>query len=264
MKIKILTTLSRKYWEQTGQYTVANWRHDLPKGWEFWLHDTPKLPVFADRYLPEINKSSWTAKAKEYVQGRELPVGYMKDWERFTHKSFAQWETYEADPSGILIWLDSDVRFKKPMNKEVILECLDGKFCGYFGRDRVNTEDPIFKKEYRHYDRLTVEGCVYIYNCDHPVAKDFFAALKNTYLSMDLFNYFDWCDTGAFHYTKSLFDEKYFNDITGHLPPVPSPLTVSVLDEYLEHWMGTANKKARADVIGEKEKALLKERGILK
>lgn len=262
-KVKLLSTLTQKYWEATGQYTLKYWKDLSPADFELWLHDTPKLPISVDRYLEQKEKNDWITKAEIASRDKPVPPGYMKEWQRFSHKSFAQWETYEADPNGILVWLDSDVKFKKPLTRDILLKCLDEKFCGYFGRERVNTKDPLYSKEYRHYDRLTIEACFIIYDLEHPIAKNFFQEFKNTYLSMKIFDYFDWCDTGAFEYTRNLFDQKYFNDITGNLPAVPSPLTISILDEYMEHWMGTKNKKARADIIGNKEKEVLKSRGII-
>jgi hypothetical protein len=264
MKIKIISTLSQKYWDQTGQYTVKTWPDYIPKNSEIWLHDTPNLPIDVDRYISTKEKNIWLTEAEIFSKNIPSPPGYMKEWKKFTHKSFAQWECYEENPNGVMVWLDADVKMKKPLTEEILLNCLDGKFCGYFGRDRVNTKDPIFKKEYRHYERLTIEGCFIIYDLNHPIAKDFFKEFKNTYKSMKLFEYFDWCDTGAFEYTKNQFPAEFFNDITGHLPPVPSPLTISILDEYLEHWMGLINKKGKADIIGIKEKKALIDRGILK
>lgn len=275
MKIKLVTTMSEKYWQATGQYTVSDWKQNMPEDWELWLHDTPDIPVQYDKRLPSSvcanphwkgklsEKENYWHDAQAFTTNLTPPPGYMKEWKRFSHKSFAQWETAFADMSGIMVWMDADVKIRKPLNKEVLLECLDGKFCGYFGRDRVNTKDPAYKKEYRHYEKLTIEGCFLIYNLDHPIARKFFTAFKNTYLSMAMFSYFDWCDTGAFEYTKSFFPAENFNDITGHLPPVPSPLTISILDEYLEHWMGTINKRERADVVGQKEKEMLKQRGTI-
>lgn len=264
MKIKVLTTLSDKYFKRTGQHTVKFWKDLIPSTWQFWVHDTPALPFKFDKSIPQKEKNEWTVKAREYSRDLPLPVGYMKEWEKFTHKSFAQWETYEEDPSGILIWLDSDVRIKKPLTDKVILDCLSGKFCAYFDRSKVDTQHPIYAKNYGQYQRLTVEGCVYIYNLDHPIAKEFFERLKNTYLSMEIFQYFDWCDTGAFEYTKNQFPSEYFRDINEDLPHVASPLTISILDEYMEHWMGTANKKQKSDIIGEQEKRDLLQQGIIK
>lgn len=274
MKIKLVTTMSEKYWTATGQYTVGHWKENIPEDWEIWLHDTPEIPIQYTKRIPtspssnphyktSSEKEVFWADAEAFTTSLASPPGYMKEWKKFSHKSFAQWETAFADMSGIMVWMDADVKIRKPLNKEVLLKCLDGKFCGYFGRDRVNTKDPAYRKEYRHYERLTIEGCFIIYNLDHPIAKKFFSAFKNTYLSMALFSHLDWCDTGAFEYTKNMFSKEDFNDITGHLPAVPSPLTISILDEYLEHWMGTVNKRERADVIGQKEKEILKQRGTL-
>jgi hypothetical protein len=264
MKIKILTTLSEKYYRRTGQYTIRYWKDLIPPSWQFWLHDTPDLPIRFDISKPQKEKNVWIERAREYSKNLPLPVGYMGEWEKFTHKSFAQWETYEEDPSGIMVWLDSDVKIKKPLTDKIILDCLDGKFCAYFDRSKVDTKHPIYLTYYGQYERLTVEGCVYIYNLDHPIAKVFFERLKKTYLNMEIFDYFDWCDTGAFEYTKNQFPQEYFRDINENLPPVASPLTISILDEYLEHWMGTANKKLRADSKGENEKRELQEQGIIK
>lgn len=54
---------------------------------------------------------------------------------------------------------------------------------------------------------------------------------------------------------------EHFNDITANCVASPSPINVSILDDYLEHWMGTNNKKNKADIKGKIEKELLLKKG---
>lgn len=258
MKIKILTTLSETYWEKTGQYTVKYWRSKMPTDWEFWVHDTPALPIGNTHSIPAIDKDAWIEKAKLVAATKPIPPGYMSEWHKFCHKSFAQWETYEADPTGIMVWFDSDVLWKNPPTQEAILKALDGKFCGYFGRDRVDTTQ---KK--KQYPKLNIEACIIVYNLDHPIAKEFFKEFKDIYLSMRVFDGYDWCDTGVFETAMHKFPKEYFNDITGHLPPALAPLPISFLDQYFEHWMGSANKELRDDASGKKEKFKMSKRGLI-
>lgn len=259
MKTKVLTTLSNEYYENTGQYTVQYWKDQMPSDWEFWVHDTPDLPIKATHSIQQKDKNTWIEKAAEVASTKPQPPGYMKEWHKFCHKSFAQWETYEHDPNGIMIWFDSDVRWKKQPTVDAMRKALNGKFCGYFGRDRVDTTQ---KK--KQYPKLNIEACFIIYNLDHPKAKEFFAHFKNIYLSMEVFDLYDWCDTGVFEEAMLRTGKEHFNDITGDLPPALAPLPISFLDEYFEHWMGSANKEARDDLSGKKERDKLIKRGLLK
>lgn len=247
MSTSIVTTFSPKYWKRTAQYTVKDWRSYMPSDWNLILHNSPKVNVGQDLNLTSSKKDSWYNSAK--LIEKDTRPGFMKEWNKFYHKSFAQWETYEHNPNGILIWMDADVKFKKPLTDALIKECLNDKFCAYLGRDRVNTQDPIFEKRYSQYDYLSPETCFIVYNLNHPLAKDFFNSFKEIYTSMKLFDNFSWCDAGAFITTVNKFSKESFNDITGHLLPTPLPLNVSILDEYLEHWIGTANKKNKTDNI---------------
>lgn len=255
MKIKLVSTLNHKYWKKTGQYTVAHWKKNIPTSWQIWCHDTPNIPANIDRYLePSAEKRVWFEEAERLNHELTLPPGFMKEWYKFYHKSFAQWESFFIEPNGIMIWCDADVKFKKPLTLEIVKRCLDGKFCAYLGRDRVNTTHPLFIKEYGQYKKLTPETCFIVYDLNHSIAKDFFTEFKNVYLSMELFNLMSWCDAGAFINTVEKFPEEFFNDITKHLPATPLPLNISMLDEYLEHWIGTRNKKERRDVRGQQLK----------
>ena len=256
--------MSKKYWDKTGKYTVPDWKRNIPSNWKIWCHDTPKINANIDKYISATHeKQAWFEKAKLYSQKFNQPVGYMKEWHKFYHKSFAQWETYFEEPKGFMIWLDSDVKIRKPLNDKVILECLKGNFSAYFDRSKVDTKNPLFVNNYGMYERLTIESGIIIYNLDHPIAKNFFNTFRETYTSMELFNLMDWCDTGAYENAKNKFDQKYFEDINSNLPAVPSPLSISILDPYLEHWMGTANKKIKQDIKGTKQKENLIKNGII-
>lgn len=258
-KVKVLTTFSQEYWQATAQYTVKFWPDLLPNDWKIILHDTPKNLISCDNHIDQKEKNNWIENAKIESQKYPLPPGYMSEWHKFCHKSFAQWETYEADPSGLMIWFDSDVVWKKEPSIEIIKQALDGKFCGYFGRDRVDTT-----KVKKQYPKLNIEACIIIYDLDHPAAKTFFKNFKNIYLSNEVFKLYDWCDTGVFEEAMIRTGKHFFNDITGDLPPVLAPLPISFLDKYFEHWMGSKNKELRTDASGYKEKSKLIKRGILK
>jgi len=259
MSVTIVSTLSKKYWKQTGQYTLPTWKSNIPNSWKLCLHDSPAIPIDIDQYIvSSIEKTKWFEDACQYTKDlkQPLPPGFMKEWKKFYHKSFAQWETCNNINSKFLVWCDADVKYKKPLTEELLKECLNGKFCGYFGRDRVNTQDSLFIKDYGQYKTLTPETCFIVYDLTHPISNDFFNSFKEIYLSMELFNNMSWCDAGAFITAVNKFPNYYFNDITKDIVPTPCPLNVSLLDEYIEHWIGTINKKNKKDIKG----VLLKER----
>lgn len=264
-RMKIITTLNEKYWNRTGQYTVAHWKPLIPKEIKLWVHDTPEsLPISANKLLSSNNKQRWIEEAGKIAPQREQPPGYYKEWSKLCHKSFAQWECFEADPKGIMIWMDADMKFKKQLNYNVIKNLIGDYFCAYLGRDRVDTQNEIYKKEFGQYEFLSPETGVIIYNCSHPIAKDFFTKMKETYLSFDVFNLYDWTDTGVFWNTVQSFDKAHFIDLAEKSVPTPFPLIVTLLDEYLEHWMGTKNKKEKSDTWGETERVSLKKQGSIK
>jgi len=248
--IKVITTMSQSYWDRVGQYSVSTWPDLMPDGWQLWLHDTPDIPLKIDKKLSGEEKDKWIADAHLASDGKPLPPGYQKEWEMFCHKSFAQWECYKEDPSGLMMWCDSDVKWLKQPNEELLRRCLEGKFCAYLGRDRVDTSQTAKKK----YSKLTPETCIIVYDLNHPVAREFFTRFENVYKSMELFDLYSWCDAAVFEHVKSTFPSEYFNDIGKNDPPAIAPLPCNFLSEYFEHWMGWSNKEARADISGTREK----------
>lgn len=249
-KIKVITTMSQEYWDKVGQYSVSTWPGLKPDGWEIWLHDTPSIPLVCDKQLNTIEKEHWITKADPISGTFSPPPGYQREWKMFCHKSFAQWECYKEEPTGLMVWCDSDVKWLKQPSTNLLDRCLDGKFCAYLGRDRVDTSQTAKRK----YSRLTPETCIIVYNLDHPIAKDFFTEFENIYKSMELFKLYSWCDAAVFEYVKSKFPAEYFNDIGKDDPPAIAPLPFNFLSEYFEHWMGWTNKEARDDLSGKKEK----------
>ncbi len=260
MNIKIITTMSQVYWDRVGQYSVSTWPTLMPKGWQLWFHDTPELPVIPTKNLKSIEKESWIAKADPISTTFDAPPGYQREWKMFCHKSFAMWEAYKIEPNGIMIWCDSDVKWFKKPNNELLFKCLDGKFCGYLGRDRVDTSTTAKKK----YAKLTTETCFIVFDLDHPIANEFFTKFENAYKSMDLFKLYSWCDAAVFEHVMNMFTKEHFNDITKDNPPAIAPLPLTCLGEYFEHWMGWTNKNARQDISGNKEKNKLIKKGLLR
>lgn len=248
--IKIITTMSQSYWDRVGQYSVSTWPTLMPDGWELWLHDTPDIPLKVNKKISGEEKAEWIKQAHIASDGKPQPPGYQKEWEMFCHKSFAQWECYKLDPQGIMVWCDSDVKWLKQPTEELLRQCLDGKFCGYLGRDRVDTSQTAKRK----YSKLTPETCIIVYNLDHPAAREFFSRFEEVYKSMKLFDLYSWCDAAVFEHVKSSLPSEYFNDIGKNDPPAVAPLPFNFLSEYFEHWMGWTNKEAREDLSGKKEK----------
>lgn len=249
-KVKIVTTMSQEYWDKVGQYSVSTWPVHMPPDWELWFHDTPNLSIKPNRNLESKEKESWYNSAHEAVKGRAEPPGYQRDWGMFTHKVFAQIESYKEDPSGIMIWCDADVKWKKMPNTDLLDRALEGKFCAYLGRDRVDTSQTAKKK----YSKLPNEMCLIVYDLDHPAAPEFFKNFENVYKSFRIFDHYDWSDCGGFEIAQQDTGKEFFNDVTKNDPPAINPLPLSLYDEYFEHWMGWSNKTARDDISGKREK----------
>lgn len=257
--VKIITTMSQEYWDKVGQYSVSTWPGLMPSEWQLWLHETPDIPISANLKLTSDEKEAWFELASIEALKHPEPFGYQKEWKTFAHKTFAQWESYKKEPTGIMVWCDADVKWKKKPSTEFLLECLEGKFCSYLGRDRVDTSQTAKHK----YKKLPNETCFLVYDLDHPKAKEFFTKFEEIYKSFQLFDYYDWSDCGAFEQAMLSVGKEYFNDLTKDTPPAINPLPLTILDEYFEHWMGWANKEARDDVSGKKEKfKILKRRKL--
>lgn len=256
MSVKVVTTLSQEYWDRVGQYSVITWPNLMPDDWKLWLHDSPNLPIKHDLNFTSTNKQEWWKLAEVKVSQftkKQKPFGYQQDWKTFSHKVFAQCESFEKESSGLMMWCDADVKWKKQPTTKFLIKCLDGKFCAYLGRDRVNPAE--HKK--RKYKKLPNETGILIYNLDHPIAEKFFYNFKEIYLSLKLFDGYDWSDCGAFETAMLETGKENFNDLALPYPPAISPMPLTVLGNYFEHWMGWANKEARSDISGNKEKERL-------
>jgi hypothetical protein len=260
MSVKVITTMSQEYWDKVGQYSVSTWPDLMPNGWELWLHDTPDLPLTATKKINNTEKYKWVEEATPVSEKFPPPPGYQSEWRMFCHKSFAMWESYKEDPTGIMVWCDSDVKWLKAPTNELLQRCLDGKFCAYLGRDRVDTSQTAKKR----YAKLTPETCFIVFNLDHPIAREFFSKFEEIYKSMELFNLYSWCDAAVFEHVMNSFPKEFFNDITINNPPAIAPLPLTFLDEYFEHWMGWSNKDAKEDVSGKREKFKIIKRNSLK
>jgi hypothetical protein len=253
MNVKILTTFSRKYYNETAQFTVKFWQDFMPNSWKLILHDSPITGLKYHKLIFSKTKHEWIKKASLISQEcinkyASTPLG-VNSWLIFCHKAFALWEAYEDDPQGILIWCDSDIFFKKKLDDKLILKALDNKFCGYFGAD------------------LLIAGAetgIIFFDLNNPIAKDFFFIYKNNYLSFDIFKKNLWHDNDNFTFTKSFFDPLMFNDIAKDVQPTRGPMYKSYFKDYCDHWLGTKNKLSRKLVktFTELDKILIKKGGL--
>jgi hypothetical protein len=257
--VKVITTMSQEYWDKVGQYSVSTWPNLMPAHWNLWLHDTPDLSIVPDKKITNTEKYNWISKAESVAEQFQRPPGYQAEWKMFCHKAFAIWESFKEEPTGIMIWCDSDVKWLKSPSDHLLQKCLEGKFCAYLGRDRVDTSQTAKKR----YAKLTPETCIIIFDLDHPIAKEFFSKFEEVYKSMQLFNLYSWCDAAVFEHTMNVFPKEFFNDITINNPPAIAPLSLTFLHEYFEHWMGWSNKTAKQDVSGRKEKNKLIKKGLI-
>lgn len=230
MKIDVMTSFSKPYYDRMGQYSVqsmlAHWPKDINlltyvEGCEIESH--PRIKSFR---LEDLDEEFY---------------GFMNDPEiksrikTFAKKGYAWVHAVQNSDADYLIWLDADVMTKQPIPREFLeAQCDPNLLSTFMGvwydgtRDEqgnpVKLEKPLFSSE----------TCVYFFNLRHPEAQAFARRYKEYYTQRITHNLRRFIDTDVFGACVIEFEDRaQFKNINPDNRRTPLPKTH--LHPYLQH-----------------------------
>lgn len=231
MKIEVITSFSKKYYEHIGKYSISTWLKYWPKDIkmrcyveECRLEETKRimqipLSSLDSEFHGFMNDNRWKPRIKTFAK-----KGY--SWVDAVENSAADW----------LIWLDADLMTKQPITYEILEKYCHPKtlasFMGVWYEDKkvegvgiVPLEKPLFGSE----------TCIYFFNLKHPEAKNFARRYKEYYTKGITENLRRFIDTDVWGACVIEFEEKgvRFNNFNPGNYKTPLPRTE--LHPYLQH-----------------------------
>lgn len=231
MKINVVTSFSKEYYEHIGKYSISTWLKNWPEDIKMLcyvegchLESNPRIeqiPISSldAEYHNFMNDDKWKPRIKTFAK-----KGY--SWVDAVERSDADW----------LIWLDADLMTKKTITYDILREyCNDKLLASYMGvwyEDKkvegvgiVPLEKPL----------LGSETCVYFFNLRHPEAKNFARRYKEYYTKNITENLRRFIDTDVWGACVGEFEKKgvKFNNFNPGNYRTPLPRTD--LHPYLQH-----------------------------
>lgn len=231
MKIDVMTSFSKSYYDHIGKHSITSWL-------EYWPKDVQMLAYVENCELEpneRITQIDIATLDEEFYRFMRDP-NVKSRIKTFAKKGYSWVHAVENSNADYLIWLDADVMTKQPVTKEFLeQQCnpeLLSTFMGvwYDGKrdehgNEVKFEKPLFSSE----------TCVYFFNLKHPLAKQFARRYKEYYTQKITQNLRRFIDTDVFGACVLEFKEKgaKFCDINPDNRKTPLPKTH--LHPYLQH-----------------------------
>lgn len=159
MRVKAITATNPELDQRYALKARATWQFDYLVYWEH--EQTPEWREWRER------------NQRLHPEHR-----FALTWQRFSHKVEAQCRALRDPDCDYLIWLDTDVVQRKPIETWLPLLPQKGQLCSYLGRG----------------DKYHPETGFILYDVKHPRLPEFVQALEQIYLTDRIFTLPEWHD----------------------------------------------------------------------
>lgn len=227
MSLTIVTTFSEKNWNAYANRSIPTWLNYFDANTKFHFHcekeyiNDSRITYFLDSQIK--NEFLKRNKGKQYPL-EDVP-GYIKEWDRYCHKVFAQYESWICSDTDILLFLDADVACLKKFTIDDALKLLENNFCGFIGRDEPCTETGFI-----------------LYNKSKDLENSFLLNFISYYLNDTLFDLPEWDDCHVFDLCRSNSNLS-FKNLSGKYSKFLDPIAVGPIGEYFDHWLAGKSKR---------------------
>ena len=232
MKIDVMTSFSREYYDNLGKWSVSTflkyWPEDIRllayvEGCK--MEDHPRIKQIPLASLDAEfhnfqNSDKWKARTKTFAK-----------------KGYSWVDAVMTSDADYLIWLDADLMTTKPISKEFIEEWCDpnllSSFMGVYFEDKFDKKTQqviVFDKP-----KLGAETGIYFYNLKHPEAKNFARRYKEYYTQGLTENLRRFIDTDVFGACVEEYTEKGVKFVNFNPKNRRTPLPKSKLHPMLQH-----------------------------
>ena len=223
MKFACITSMSKSYYDRCGKYMLDSYRRycNIP------------LYLYNEDFTPDFPQN---------LQGWNLGDDYLSFQTRWSKKSRVQTfakkaysiiDAMENIDTDYLVWIDADCVIKKDLTEKFLQNLVSG--------DILSTHFSVWHEENNKVYHSCETG-FFILNKNHTLYNQFKDAYKNIYnqdLYQDLRRFYDGEVYGK---VVSMFDQKYMNNLNSGKKKYKTPISKSILKDYIEHYKGKGLK----------------------
>jgi hypothetical protein len=222
MKISVITSFNKHYYELIGKESVETWLN-------FWPNDVILTCYVEEFKLPlvdtRLNEISFTDLPKEYFEFQQ-DDNLKPRVKTFAKKAYSIIHAFENNTADRIIWIDADVISTNSLSKDFLENiCPDNALLAYMRVwHQLDNSDP-FSEEVP-----SAESGVFVVNTKHPEFKNFRSRYREYYdkrITANLRRFYDGEVLGAvakeFENKCKIIDlcesvEKKYNSPLKHLP----------------------------------------------
>lgn len=227
MKIEVYTSQSLKYFDEIGKYSLASALKNLPGDVTIIL-TTEDIETFP-KLIPRIKIMDLYAINNGFKEFEDRWNGKtMRKVINFAKKGYTVLYALENSTADVMIWLDADANFRKPIDENWINSILRKNLGAQMGVTHDSGE-------------FTVESGYFMMNLNHPGRKDFAKCYRDYYDN-------DRCENMGRFYDSNVHGhalkdcEKLGHSFTemNLRQKGNTPLKGSMIDGYVGHFKGKA------------------------
>lgn len=190
------------------------------------------------------NRNANNPKANGYWPDENQTLKNFKfDAVRFSHKVFALYDASHNLPEGAkaIVWLDGDTVTHRKVPENFIERIAPRNYIDVSGKH------PYGIAAYLGRVKQYSECGFVVYNCKHPMMKDFWETFINLYITDELFNLQEWHDSFIFDHVRKIYEARGMKNhnltprhSTGH------PFINCELGDYMDHMKGARKQHGRS------------------
>lgn len=219
--MRVVTTFSQKLYDHYAYRVVETF--------ENWPEEAKLIIYSEDMTQGDTDRVEWRKMDfpdLESFKSRCQPTNnYMYDAARFAHKMWAMIHG-SWDAEGLCFWLDADcVTHRKPSAEFLNRLIPPQYYFGYFGRTNLYTETGFWGVR-----------------ANHECHKPFMSALKNTYMSGEIFGLPWWTDCHVLDHVRNKLSPPSIN-LSGEFSKATHPMALHQIGKYIDHCKGKRKEK---------------------
>lgn len=235
MKIEVITSFHKPYFDLVGKDCIESWIKYWPKEIDFTCY----VEDFEMPNYNEIKQIPFSKLDTEYFnfQNKEYKLGTKK----FSKKAFSFIHAMEHSNADRIIWVDADTVTLKPIPMPFLKLILpDDKLSTHMG---VHYDT---RKDGSKGNWFVPETGFFSINTNHNLFPEFRKIYKSTYVNGDFNDLRRQYDNDVYGYGITKLNAPC-NDLCSHfLKPYKTPLKHTVLGEYLFHFKAKHSKESIA------------------
>lgn len=233
MNIRVITSFNEKYYNLIGRDSIDSWL----KYWPIDLQLTCFVEEFSIPNNDRIIQIPFTEFSNDYQKIQSAKIGSQA--RKFAKKAWCFVHAMENIDADRIVWLDADVLTLKSLPLELLHNILpDDVLSTHMGVTYTTKKNGTAGRWF------VPETGFFAINKNHPKFQEFLAGYKRRYVDLDDSNLRRFYDNDVYGYVFEDLKSKGYDLCSNFEKPYKTPLSRTVLGQFLQHYKAKHSKAA--------------------